>query len=44
MLGEALKGLPRDSYHLMTKVTTDEGVDPRQRFDEMRTHLADRVL
>jgi len=36
MLGEALKGLPRDSYRLMTKVTTDEGVDPMKRFDEMR--------
>ena len=36
MLGEALKPFPRDSYVLMSKVTTDEGVDPRQRFDEMR--------
>jgi predicted aldo/keto reductase-like oxidoreductase len=36
MLGEALKGLPRDSYQLMTKVTTDKGVDPQMRFDEMR--------
>jgi aryl-alcohol dehydrogenase-like predicted oxidoreductase len=36
MLGEALKGLPRESYQLMTKVTTDEGADPRKRFDEMR--------
>ena len=36
MLGEALKGIPRESYQLMNKVTTDEGVDPRQRFDEMR--------
>jgi predicted aldo/keto reductase-like oxidoreductase len=35
LLGEALKGLPRDSYQLMNKVTTDEGVDPKQRFDEM---------
>ena len=26
MLGEALKPFPRDSYQLMTKVTTDEGV------------------
>jgi 1-deoxyxylulose-5-phosphate synthase len=42
MLGEALKGLPCDSYKLMTKVTTDEGVDPKQRFDEMlRTHKAE---
>jgi predicted aldo/keto reductase-like oxidoreductase len=36
MLGEALKSFPRDSYQLMTKVTTDEGVDPHKRFDEMR--------
>lgn len=36
MLGEALKGLPRDSYRLMTKVTTDPDTDPLQRFDQMR--------
>lgn len=36
MLGEALKGIPRETYQLMTKVTTDEGVDPHVRFDEMR--------
>ena len=36
MLGEALKPFPRESYQLMTKVTTDPGVDPRTRFDEMR--------
>ena len=36
MLGQALKGYPRESYQLMTKVTTDGGVDPQQRFDEMR--------
>jgi 1-deoxyxylulose-5-phosphate synthase len=36
MLGEALKSFPRESYQLMTKVTTDEGVDPHKRFDEMR--------
>jgi 1-deoxyxylulose-5-phosphate synthase len=36
MLGEALKPFPRESYQLMNKVTTDEGVDPKQRFDEMR--------
>jgi predicted aldo/keto reductase-like oxidoreductase len=36
MLGQALKGIPRESYQLMNKVTTDEGVDPRERFDEMR--------
>jgi aryl-alcohol dehydrogenase-like predicted oxidoreductase len=37
MLGIALKGLPRDSYRLMTKVTTREGVDPQQKIDELRT-------
>jgi 1-deoxyxylulose-5-phosphate synthase len=36
MLGEALKPFPRDSYQLMSKVTTDPGVDPAKRFDEMR--------
>lgn len=42
MLGEALKPYPRDSYVLMTKVTTDTGVDPHQRFEEMlRTHKAE---
>jgi len=35
MLGEALKGLPRESYQLMNKVTTDEGADPQRRFEEM---------
>ena len=43
MLGEALKGLPRDSYQLMSKVETYRpGSDPQQRFDEMRkTHQTD---
>jgi aryl-alcohol dehydrogenase-like predicted oxidoreductase len=36
MLGVALKGVPRDSYQLMTKVTTYEGVDPQQKIDELR--------
>ncbi len=36
MLGEALKSKPRDSYKLMNKVTTDPGVNPHTRFDEMR--------
>lgn len=36
MLGIALKGIPRDSYQLMSKVTTRDGVDPHQRFDELR--------
>jgi 1-deoxyxylulose-5-phosphate synthase len=36
MLGEALKPFPRDSYQLMTKVTTNQESDPLKRFDEMR--------
>ena len=36
MLGVALKGVPRDSYQLMTKVTTGDGADPREKIDELR--------
>jgi aryl-alcohol dehydrogenase-like predicted oxidoreductase len=36
MLGVALKGLPRDSYRLMSKVTTRQGVNPQEKFDELR--------
>jgi 1-deoxyxylulose-5-phosphate synthase len=36
MLGVALKGIPRDSYRIMSKVTTHDGVDPQQKFDELR--------
>jgi 1-deoxyxylulose-5-phosphate synthase len=36
MLGVALKGLPRDSYRMMSKVTTHGGGDPQQKFDELR--------
>lgn len=36
MLGVALKGVPRDSYRLMSKVTTREGVDPEKKIDELR--------
>ena len=36
MLATALKGIPRENYQIMTKVTTDTGVDPMARFDEMR--------
>jgi 1-deoxyxylulose-5-phosphate synthase len=35
MLGIALKGIPRDSYALMSKVTTDDS-DPHAQVDEMR--------
>jgi aryl-alcohol dehydrogenase-like predicted oxidoreductase len=36
MVGVALKGLPRDSYRIMSKVTTRQGVDPQEKFDELR--------
>ncbi len=36
MLGVALKGIPRDSYRLMWKVTTREGINPQEKIDELR--------
>lgn len=36
MLAVALKGIPRDSYQMMSKVTTREGVDPIKKIDELR--------
>ena len=37
MLGEALQGIPRDSYRLMTKIRSGEtGAPLQQRIDEMR--------
>jgi 1-deoxyxylulose-5-phosphate synthase len=36
MLAEALKGLPRDSYRLMNKVTTSGDGDPIKRLDDLR--------
>ncbi|HET7214596.1 MAG TPA: aldo/keto reductase [Terriglobia bacterium] len=36
MLGIALKGISRDNYQLMTKVTTSPGVDPMKKIDELR--------
>jgi len=36
MLGVALQGIPRDSYRLMSKVTTKPGVNPQEKFDELR--------
>jgi len=42
MLGEALKPYPRDSYVVMTKVTTNRQADPQQRFEDMlRTSKTD---
>jgi hypothetical protein len=36
MLGVALNGIPRDSYRLMSKVTTRQGIDPQEKIDELR--------
>jgi aryl-alcohol dehydrogenase-like predicted oxidoreductase len=36
MLGVALKGIPRDSYKLMSKITTHGDTDPMQKLDELR--------
>jgi 1-deoxyxylulose-5-phosphate synthase len=36
MLGTALRGIPRDNYRLMSKVTTRQGVNPQEKFDELR--------
>src|ERR1700733_1052717 len=38
MLGIALKGVPRDSYQLMTKVTTN-GADPQTKIDNLRKQV-----
>jgi 1-deoxyxylulose-5-phosphate synthase len=38
MLGVALQGIPRDTYRLMSKVTTfHDGVDPQAKFNELRS-------
>jgi aryl-alcohol dehydrogenase-like predicted oxidoreductase len=39
MLGIALKGIPRESYQLMTKVTTEDPVDPQAHIDELRKQI-----
>ena len=36
MLGIALDGIPRDSYRLMSKITTHGDVDPQEKIDELR--------
>lgn len=35
MLGIALRGIPRDSYRLMTKVTTFDGADPHAKIQSL---------
>lgn len=39
MLGEALKGLPRDSYRLMTKIPVRTSADYRESLDRYRREL-----
>ncbi len=39
MLATALKGLPRDSYRLMTKYNTHENEHPQQTIDRLRSDL-----
>ena len=36
MLGIALKGIPRENYRLMTKVTTGDGQNPKQKIEYLR--------
>jgi aryl-alcohol dehydrogenase-like predicted oxidoreductase len=36
MLGVALKGIPRETYRLMSKVTTRQGVNPLEKIDQLR--------
>jgi aryl-alcohol dehydrogenase-like predicted oxidoreductase len=36
MLGIALKGIPRDSYRLMSKISTYGSADPMQKIDQLR--------
>jgi len=36
MLGIALKGIPRDTYRLMSKVTTRPNGNPQEKIDELR--------
>jgi len=38
MLGIALKGIPRESYALMTKVTTRDDVNAQYKLDELRSN------
>src|ERR1700736_5944266 len=39
MLGIALKGIPRDSYRLMTKYTVRPGDDPKAKIDTFRKQV-----
>ena len=44
MLGVALKGLPRESYRIMTKVSTYHQVDPLTKLEELRKGIDTEYL
>jgi 1-deoxyxylulose-5-phosphate synthase len=44
MLGIALKGLPRESYRIMTKVSTFHQVDPHVKLDDLRKTIDTEYL
>ncbi|MGA2536283.1 MAG: aldo/keto reductase [Terracidiphilus sp.] len=44
MLGIALKGLPRESYRIMTKVSTFHQVDPHEKLEELRKRIDTEYL
>jgi len=44
MLGEALKGLPRDSYRLMTKIRLSDAGNFQEAFDRFRRELQTEYL
>jgi 1-deoxyxylulose-5-phosphate synthase len=44
MLAIALKGLPRDSYKLMTKYSTPAGGDPAPKIDQFRKQLGTEYI
>ena len=44
MLATALKGLPRDSYRLMTKYRLKETADPKETIDRLRADLNSEYL
>ena len=44
MLGVALKGLPRESYRIMTKVSTYHQVDPHMKLEELRKGIDTEYL
>jgi predicted aldo/keto reductase-like oxidoreductase len=39
MLGVAMQGIPRDSYRIMTKVTTEDSMDPQRKIDDLRRQV-----